>query len=144
MGGIPEYLSSTNDRDVQLFCTQVSAQLVLYRGRKGEFARNWIFSAAEGMPAYEWWEQYGSSVPELQTVACIILSQPSSASIIERINSEFSFVKDRRRNRLGHFKANKLVSLFHNLRLLKRMRKLIFTEQCIGWNDEDEQTGDAP
>ena len=139
----PEY-PTTNDRDVQLFCTQVSAQLVLYRGRKGEFARNWIFSAAEGMPAYEWWEQYGSSVPELQTVACIILSQPSSASIIERINSEFSFVKDRRRNRLGHFKANKLVGLFHNLRLLKRMRKLIFTEQCIGWNDEDEQTGDAP
>ena len=93
------------------------------------------------MPAYEWWEQYGSSVPELQTVACIILSQPTSASIIERINSEFSFIKDRRRNRLGHFKSNKLVGLFHNLRLLKRMRQLMFTEHCVGWNDDDEKTG---
>lgn len=91
----PDY-PSTDDRKVQNFCTQVSAQLVLYyRNRKGEFARNWIFAAAENMPAYEWWEQYGSSVPELQTVACIILSQPSGASIIERINGEFAFVKDR-------------------------------------------------
>jgi len=31
--------------------------------------------------------------------------------------------------------------LFHNLRLLKRMRKLLYTEQCVGWNDEDEKTG---
>ena len=136
----PKY-PTTSDSDVQKFCAQVSAQLVLYRGRKGEFARNWIFAAAEGMPAHEWWEQYGSSVPELQAVACIILSQPSSASIIERINSEFAFIKDRRRNRLGHGKSNKLVGLFYNLRLLKRMRKLLYSEQCVGWNDEDEKTG---
>ena len=91
----PDY-PTTRHPGVQTFCTQVSSQLVLYRNRQGEFARNWIFAAAENMPAYEWWEQYGSSVPELQTVACIILSQPASASIIERINSEFAFVKDRR------------------------------------------------
>ena len=136
----PAY-STVSDRLVQTFCAKVSAQLVLYRNRKGEFARDWIFAAAENMPAYEWWEQYGASVPELQTVACLILSQPSSASIIERINSEFAFVKDRRRNRLGHTKANKLVALFHNLRLIKKMRKLMYSEQCVGWNDEDDKTG---
>ena len=27
------------------------------------------------------------------------------------------------------------------LRLLKRMRKLLYTEQCVGWNDEDKKTG---
>ena len=135
---------TTTDPKVAHFCTQVSAQLVMYRGRKGEFARPWVFAAAEGMPAYEWWEQYGSSVPELQAVACIILSQPASASIIERINCEFAFVKDRRRNRLAHGRSNKLVGLFHNLRLLKRMRKLLYTEQCVGWNDEDEKTGSLP
>lgn len=132
---------STADPAVKRFCGQVSAQLVLYRGRKGEFARDWVIEAAEKMPAYEWWEQYGSSVPELQTVACMILSQPSSASIIERINSEFSFIKDRRRNRLGHACSNTLVGLFHNLRLLKRMRRLLYTEQVVGWNDEDEKSG---
>ena len=93
------------------------------------------------MPSYEWWEQYGSSTPELQTVACKILSQPSSASIIERINSEFAFVKDKRRNCLLHWRSNKLVGLFHNLRLLKKMRRLLYTEQCIGWNEEDDKAG---
>ena len=137
----PDYPSVATNSPVQSFCSKVSAQLVLYRGRKGEFARAWIFASAQEMPAYEWWEQYGSSVPELQTVACIILSQPSSASIIERINSEFAFVKDKRRNRLGHFKSNKLVALFHNLRLIKKMRKLLYTEPCVGLNDEDEKTG---
>ena len=46
-------------------------------------------------------------------------------------------------NRLGHGKSNKLVGLFHNLRrLLKRMlRKLLYCEQCVGWNDEDDKTG---
>ena len=47
----------------------------------------------------------------------------------------------RRRNRLGHDKSNKLVALFHNLRLLKKMRKLLYSEPCVGWNEEEEKTG---
>ena len=27
------------------------------------------------------------------------------------------------------------------LRLLKRMRRLLYTEQVVGWNDEDEKSG---
>ena len=71
----------------------------------------------------------------------MVLSQPASASICERINSEFAFVKDRRRNRLGHEKANKLVGLFHNLRLLARMKKLRYVEPAVGWNDDDTESG---
>ena len=70
-------------------------------------------------------------------MAQLILSQPASASICERINSEFAFVKDRRRNRLGHEKANKLVGLFHNLRLLKPM----YVEPAIGWNEDEDKSG---
>ena len=75
----------------------------------------------------------------------LVLSQPASASIIERINSEFAFVKDRRRNRLGHKKANLLVGLFHNLRLLKRMKKptYSYTEPAIGWNEEEMKSNIA-
>eukprot|EP00327_Prymnesium_parvum_P010989 CAMPEP_0184382572 /NCGR_PEP_ID=MMETSP0007-20130409/6437_1 /TAXON_ID=97485 /ORGANISM="Prymnesium parvum, Strain Texoma1" /LENGTH=64 /DNA_ID=CAMNT_0026728661 /DNA_START=398 /DNA_END=589 /DNA_ORIENTATION=+ len=62
--------------------------------------------SAEHMPAHLWWDQHGSSVPELQAVARMVLAQPGSASICERINSEFAFVKDRRRNKLQHDKAN--------------------------------------
>lgn len=80
-------------------------------------------------------------MPELQQVACLILSMPSSSSICERINSEFAFVKDTRRNRLAHDKANKLVGLFHNLRLLHRMRNPMYVEPAVGWNEEDSETG---
>jgi len=70
----------------------------------------------------------------------MVLAQPASASICERINSEFAFVKDRRRNSLAHSKANKLVGLFHNLRLLKRMRQVTYAEPAIAWTDDLEQS----
>ena len=50
-------------------------------------------------------------------------------------------MKDPRRNRLGHTKAEKLVALFHNLRLLQRMKKPAYSEPAIGWNDEDNKVG---
>ena len=59
--------------------------------------------------------------------------------INERINGEFEFVKDRRRNRLGHEKANKLVSLFHNLRMLKKMKDPQYTEPTISWGDAEDE-----
>ena len=40
--------------------------------------------------------------------------------------------------RLSHEKANKLVALFHNLRLLKRMKTPNYTEPMIAWGDTDE------
>ena len=134
----PTYPTNTHN-EVKLFCRTVSEQLTHYRSRLGIFASEWVFDAAESMPAYAWWDQYGSGVPELQAFARLLLSQPSSASICERINSEFAFVKDPRRNRLKHGKANKLVALFHNLRLLFRMKKPNYTEPLVGWNDEDNR-----
>jgi hypothetical protein len=60
------------------------------------FGRAWIMESAKDMPAYLWWDQNGGSAPELQAFARMVLAQPASASICERINSEFEFVKDRR------------------------------------------------
>ena len=66
----------------------------------------------------------------------MVLAQPASASICERLNSEFAFVKDRRRNSLSHDKANKLVGLFHNLRLLMRMKRVSYAEPAVAWTDD--------
>lgn len=123
------------------FAIKVNAQLSIYRGKKGAFGRSWVMDAAGSMPAYLWWDMYGASTPELQQFARFILAQPASASIIKRINSEFAFVKDRRRNRLAHAKADKLVALFHNLRLMKRMKKPAYVEPTVGWTDEDTKSG---
>ena len=45
------------------------------------------------------------------------------------------------RNRLKHDKANMLVALFHNLRLLFRMKKANYVEPMVSWNEEDKSTG---
>jgi hypothetical protein len=136
----PTYPSAA-DPKVGQFCEKVNAQLTLYRTKKGTFSRAWVMASAEQMPAYLWWDANGASCPELQCVARLVLAQPASASICERINSEFAFIKDRRRNRLQHDKANKLVAIFHNLRLLARMNKPNYMEPAVGWNCEDNHVG---
>ena len=61
-------------------------------------------------------------MPDLQWHAVKILAQPASASIVERVNSEFVFIHDKKRNTLGHTKAEMPVYIFHNLRILKKMK----------------------
>lgn len=135
----PSY-PDAKDADVKQFCTAANQQLTTYRNKRGIFAREWVMDSAKQMPAHLWWDENGGSVPELQAFARMVLAQPASASICERINSEFEFVKDRRRNRLCHEKANKLVGLFHNLRLLPRMKKPDYAEPAIAWADEDDDS----
>lgn len=136
----PSYPDKGNSH-VKDFCSKVNKQLALYRGKKGMFAREYILESAEDMPAYQWWDQHGASMPELKAFATLVLAQPASASICERINSEFAFVKDKKRNRLKHDTANKLVGLFHNLRLLARMKKPDYSEPAIGWNTDENKSG---
>lgn len=70
----------------------------------------------------------------------MVLARPCSASISERIKSEFEFVKDRRRKRLGHDKANKLVAMLHNLLLLKRMPEPRYHEASIAWRESVDES----
>lgn len=137
----PDYPSVNSSREVKEFAIEVNSQLALYRGKKGIFARSWVCDAAASMPAYMWWDNYGSNAPHLQECARIITAQCASASIVERVNSEFAFVKDRKRNRLSHGKADRLVSLFHNLRLLKNMKKTAYTEPSVGWSEDENKSG---
>jgi len=119
----------------------VQSQLPIFHNKKGEFARTWILDTAAQMPAHLWWQTNGSSTPELQRLSMLVLAQPASASLCERINSEFAFIKDRKRNRLVHDKANKLVSLFHNLRLLLKLKSRNYSEPAVGWADTDIESG---
>lgn len=135
----PDYPNKETE-ECKRFCKNFNAQLALYRGRKGSvFGRNWVVEGAEEMPAYLWWDENGGATPELQMVARLVLAQPASASICERINSEFAFVKDRRRNQLRHERANKLVALFHNLRLMQRMQRSMYYEPAVAWTEEGEE-----
>ena len=57
------------------------------------------------------------------------------------MNSEFAFIKDRRRNRLCHEKANKICAIFHNLRLKKRMNPLAYSEPAVAWTADEDHSG---
>ena len=50
-------------------------------------------------------------------------------------------MKDRRRNRLAQgYRADKLVRLFHNLRLQKKMN-IAHAEPAVGWTEDDMHLG---
>ena len=42
---------------------------------------------------------------------------------------------------LVHSKADKLVAIFQNLRILRKMTARVYVDTVVGWNDDDNETG---
>ena len=72
------------------------------------------------MDAKNWWATYGSQVPMLQSLAFRLLGQPSSSSCCERNWSTYKFIHSCTRNKLTPKRAQDLVYIHNNLRLLSR------------------------
>ena len=53
MDHYPTYPTKDDD-DVKEFCANANAQLAMYRGRRGIFARAWVMDSAREMPAHLW------------------------------------------------------------------------------------------
>jgi hypothetical protein len=68
----------------------------------------------------EWWLFYGASTPRLQQLALKLLGQPCSSSCCERNWSTYSFIHSIRRNKITPQRAQDLVYIHTNLRLLSR------------------------
>ncbi|XP_027342768.1 uncharacterized protein LOC113855350 [Abrus precatorius] len=71
----------------------------------------------------EWWVMYGAAIPKLQSIALKLLSQPCSSSCCEKNWSTYSFIHSLKRNRLNPKRAEDLVFVHTNLRLLSRKSK---------------------
>ncbi|XP_050378270.1 uncharacterized protein LOC126795478 [Argentina anserina] len=67
-----------------------------------------------------WWGNYGASTPLLQSLAFKLLNQPCSSSCCERNWSTYSFIYGLKRNKLQPQRAQDLVYVHTNLRLLAR------------------------
>ena len=72
------------------------------------------------MDAVDWRCSYGSETPELEEIAKFFLSQPISSSSAERNWSTYSYIHNVKRNRLNGMRADKLVFIHSNIRLLSR------------------------
>lgn len=72
------------------------------------------------MDPMSWWVNFGSSTSLLQALAFRYPRQPTSSSCCERNWSIYSFIHSLRRNRLNPKRAENLVKIHTNLRLLSR------------------------
>ncbi|KAF7831478.1 uncharacterized protein G2W53_013811 [Senna tora] len=72
------------------------------------------------MDAKTWWLVHGVHAPILQKIALKLLGQPSSSSCCERNWGTYSFIHSVRRNKMKPKRAEDLVYVHTNLRLLSR------------------------
>ncbi|XP_020866146.1 uncharacterized protein LOC110224427 [Arabidopsis lyrata subsp. lyrata] len=68
----------------------------------------------------KWWAVHGASAPKLQALAFKLLGQPSSSSCCERNWSTYKFIHSATRNKIAPQRAEDLVFVHTNLRLLSR------------------------
>ncbi|PRQ18378.1 putative HAT dimerization domain, ribonuclease H-like domain-containing protein [Rosa chinensis] len=85
-----------------------------------EFASSDSINDRGKMPPMKWWVVHGSSTPNLQRLALKLLGQPCSSSCCERNWSTYKFIHSLRRNRITPQRAEDLVFVHNNLRLLSR------------------------
>ena len=90
-----------------------------------------------------WWSNYGSKLPMLQTLALKLLGQPCSSSCAERNWSTYGFIHCMRRNRITPKRAEDLVFVHSNLRLLSRRREEYIKGNSKKW-DIGGDTWDEP
>ncbi|KAG5542096.1 hypothetical protein RHGRI_021825 [Rhododendron griersonianum] len=74
------------------------------------------------MTALSWWNLYGGVAPELFSLALKVLSQSVNTSCAERCWSTYSYIHTVKRNKLNVDRAEKLVFVHYNHRLLSRYK----------------------
>ena len=106
------------------------------------FKEKGVWSDAKEMPAHEWWNCYGSGLPELQYVAMRMLSKRSTACSVERLWSLFGRTWSDARARLGLKKAIDLVKAGANIRLKHKLDLMDYESQMRSWLVDPEESDD--
>jgi len=113
----------------------IRTQLAYYRDMEGVFGWEDAQKDRFLVNGTTWWQDYGADTPALQRLAIRILSQGCSASPCERLWSSFGHIASKKRNRLGSMKANDLVFVHANLRLLTSINRKLPDNKFIGLSD---------
>ena len=81
-----------------------------------------------------WWLVHGINAPILQKIALKLLAQPCSSSCCERNWSTYSFIHSLKRNKMTPHRAEDLVFVHSNLRLLSRNTPQYHQEETKMWD----------
>lgn len=99
---------------------RVLDEYAMFSMKSGPFEDLSSISHMATMEPKNWWANFGAQTPFLQTLAFRLLGQPSSSSCAERNWSTYAFIHSLRRNKLTTSRAQDLVYIHNNLRLLSR------------------------
>jgi len=99
-------------------CDKIRRQLSQYISCTGAFGSNSAYRDRANLPSLQWWDMHGANTPELCAMAMRVLSQVVNTSSAERCWSTYSFIHSVKRNRLNVQRAESLVYVHYNLRLL--------------------------
>ncbi|KAI3790548.1 hypothetical protein L2E82_03661 [Cichorium intybus] len=115
-------------------------QFVTFHMKKGIYSMAATQADAVTMDGIDWWSTYGAETPELAEVAKKVLSQPISSSSAERNWSTYSYIHNVKRNRLNEKRADKLVYIHSNIRLLSRFSNSYKSGPHKKWDINPEST----
>lgn len=99
--------------------TTILNQLIDYLHRVGRFGSQRCWIDADKMSVARFWQVHGED--PLKKLMIRLHSQPASASATETNWSEWDCVQGKKRTRLNPVRANKLVYLYHNRRLARKL-----------------------
>lgn len=88
-----------------------------------------------------WWLAHGARAPTLQKVALKLLAQPCSSSFCERNWSTYSFIHSLKRNKMAPHRAEALVYVHSNLRLLSRNSPQYNEQETKMWDVTGDEFG---
>lgn len=95
----------------------VMADLANYQNKEGIWAKPFIWVSVDRVTPTLWWKTYAAQT-DLGAVAVRILTAPITSAATERSFSTFSWIHNKKRNRLTTERAGKLTYIAHNWRLL--------------------------
>jgi hypothetical protein len=79
--------------------TKALSQWISYINTECTFANANTFEQAKAMPGATFWQMHGSTLPDLQRLAMIVLSQPVSVGGVERVWSTNECFTGRKKNK---------------------------------------------
>ncbi|CAH1416645.1 unnamed protein product [Lactuca virosa] len=100
--------------------SKVLDEYAMFSIKSGPFEDLTRISKMAIMGPKNWWVNFGAQTPFLQTLALRLLGKSSSSSCVERNWSTYAFIHSLKRNKLTTSRAQDLVYIHNNLRLLSR------------------------
>lgn len=103
-----------------------------------------ILKQAESLAGFVFWMVHGAAIgcPLLQKLAMLVLSLISTASSCERNWSAYGFVYNRLRNKLSVRRAEDLVYIYQNMRLLAKQEKSKGNVAFVAWDPAEGDDAD--